>query len=83
MVLALGCTSNPASRTELAFHAELSTNGSERLELARVLRVLKSRLHNGTDMLTSMRSRKTPEVRFRTLLTQDEIRQLEVVRAKE
>jgi hypothetical protein len=36
MVLALWCTPNPANRTELAFRAELSTNGSERLELARV-----------------------------------------------
>ena len=36
MVLALWCTSNPANRTELAFRAELSTNGSERLELAKV-----------------------------------------------
>jgi hypothetical protein len=35
LVLALWCTSNPANRTELAFHAELSTNGSERLELRR------------------------------------------------
>jgi hypothetical protein len=38
-------------------------------------------LQNGADTLTSMRNCKTPEVRFRALLTQDETRQLEVVRA--
>jgi hypothetical protein len=38
-------------------------------------------LQNGTDALTSMRNCKTLEVRFRALLTQEEIRQLEVVRA--
>jgi hypothetical protein len=34
------------------------------------------------DALTSMRNCKTLEVRFRTLLTQDETEQLEVVRAQ-
>jgi len=38
-------------------------------------------MQNGTDTLTSMRNRKPLEVRFRALLTQDEIRQLEVMRA--
>jgi hypothetical protein len=51
MVLALRCTSNPANRTEEAFRAELSTNGSERLELARVWRAMRVRLQNGTDTL--------------------------------
>jgi competence protein ComEA len=35
---------------------------------------------SSVDELTSMRNCKTLEVRFRALLTQDEIRQLEVVR---
>jgi hypothetical protein len=52
------------------------------LELTRAQRVLRrARLQNGTDALTSMRNCKTLEVRFRALLTQEEIRQLEVVRA--
>jgi hypothetical protein len=38
-------------------------------------------LQNGTDTLTSMRNCKTLEVRFRALLSQDEIRQMEVVHA--
>jgi hypothetical protein len=38
-------------------------------------------LQNGTHALTSMRNCKTPEIRFRALLTQDEIQKLEVVRA--
>jgi hypothetical protein len=82
MVLALWCTSNTRqTHTELAFRAELSTNGAERLELARVLRALTALLQNGMETLTSMRNGKTLEVRFRALLTQDGIRQLEVLRA--
>jgi hypothetical protein len=38
-------------------------------------------LHNGTDALTSMHDCIRLEVRFRALLTQDEIRKLEVMRA--
>jgi hypothetical protein len=38
-------------------------------------------LHNGTDALASMHNCIRPEVRFRALLTQDEIQKLEVVRA--
>jgi hypothetical protein len=37
-------------------------------------------MRNGTDALTSMRNCIRPEVRFRALLTQDEVRQLELVR---
>ena len=40
-----------------------------------------ARLQNGTDALTSMHNCIRPEVRFRALLTQDEIRQLELVPA--
>ena len=69
-----------AKRTELAIRAELSTNGSERLESARAQRAPKARLHNGTDTLASMRNRIRPEVRFRASLTQDEIWHPEVVR---
>jgi competence protein ComEA len=36
---------------------------------------------SSVDELSSMRNCKTPEVRFRALLTQDEIQKLEVVRA--
>jgi hypothetical protein len=42
---------------------------------------LRARLQNSMDTLTSMRNCKTLEVRFRALLTEDEIRQLEVMRA--
>jgi hypothetical protein len=59
----------------------LTEGDTERLELARAWRALRARLQNGTDALTYMRNCKTLEVRFRALLTQDEIRQLEVVRA--
>jgi hypothetical protein len=38
-------------------------------------------LQNGADTLTSMRNCKTLEVRFCALVSQYEIRQLEVVRA--
>jgi competence protein ComEA len=47
--------------------------------------IIQYRQSNGqfssVDELTSMRNCKTLEFRFRALLTQDEIRQLEVVRA--
>jgi hypothetical protein len=36
MVLALWCTSNPATHTELAFRAVLTEGGTERLELAKL-----------------------------------------------
>ena len=39
-----------------------------------------NRQFSSVDELTSMRNCKTLEVRFRALLTQDEVRQLEVVR---
>ena len=38
-------------------------------------------MQNGTDALTSMHNCITPEVRFRALLTQDEIQKLELVPA--
>ena len=41
----------------------------------------RARLQNGTDALVSMRNCIHPEVRFRALLTLDEIQKLEVVRA--
>ena len=43
--------------------------------------MLRTRLHNGADTLASMRNCIKTEVRFRALLSQDETRQLEVVRA--
>jgi hypothetical protein len=43
--------------------------------------MLRTRLQNGTDALASMRNCINTEVRFRALLSQDETRQLEVVRA--
>jgi hypothetical protein len=63
------------------FRALIDGVGAERLELMRAQRALRARLQNGTDTLTSMQNCKTLEVRFRAFLTQDEIRQLEVVRA--
>jgi hypothetical protein len=53
----------------LAFRAELSTNGAERLELVRAQRALMVRLQNGTDALASMHNCINTEVRFRALLT--------------
>ena len=40
-----------------------------------------ARLQNGTDALASMHNCINTEIRFRALLTQDEIQKLEVVRA--
>jgi len=69
--------------------------GEERNKVYRMLRLevtptpegysvtgaLRARLHNGTDTLASMHNCINTEVRFRALLTHDETRQLEVVRA--
>jgi hypothetical protein len=59
--------SKPANPTELAFRVELPTNGPSGWDWLEYREPVKTRLQNGTDTLTSMRNRKTLEVRFRAL----------------
>ena len=73
--------SEKAEPVSIAYCSLLTEDRAKRLELARAQGVLRARLQNGTDALTSMHNCIRPEVRFRALLTQDETRQLEVVRA--
>jgi hypothetical protein len=67
--------------SEVRFRVLLAEGGAERVELARAQRALRTRLQIGMDALTSMHNCIRSEVRFRALLTKDEIQKRDFVRA--
>src|SRR5829696_5804299 len=77
----LGSNIQNTMASEVRFHAELSEDGAERLELALAKRALRTRLHNSADTrLRILESANGSRLRFRARLSGDCAVRLEVTK---